>query len=191
MSPPLCVLIWWTDFREIRGYTWNVKSCYFIEPVSDDYCSVGPPDSWEWRCNNKNHSSQWHIIVASFNLCNLLPKTHCCITFPSLHFVTLSLSKMFPCQNSICISYVADLSHLQYAQQGNIFRHLGSVVYFVLFLCFLYYSLYSRDLISQSYKVTGKINNWLGKAIPVQAWTHPKGSRRLRLPDFKTVSTWM
>jgi hypothetical protein len=76
---------------------------------------------------------------------------------------------MFPCQNSICISYVADLSHLQYAQQGNIFRHLGSVVYFVLFLCFLYYSLYSRDLISQSYKVTGKINNWLGKAIPVQA----------------------
>jgi len=28
-----------------------------------------------------------------------------------------------------------------------------------------------------------------GKAIPLQAWTGPKGSRRLRLPDFKTIST--
>ena len=28
-----------------------------------------------------------------------------------------------------------------------------------------------------------------GKAIPLQAWTGPEGSRRLRLPDFKTVDT--
>ena len=28
-----------------------------------------------------------------------------------------------------------------------------------------------------------------GKAILVQAWTDPEGSRRLRLPDFKTFST--
>jgi hypothetical protein len=28
-----------------------------------------------------------------------------------------------------------------------------------------------------------------GKAIPLQAWTNPKGSRRLRLPDFKTIGT--
>jgi len=28
-----------------------------------------------------------------------------------------------------------------------------------------------------------------GTAIPVQAWPGPNGSRRLRLPDFKTVST--
>jgi len=27
------------------------------------------------------------------------------------------------------------------------------------------------------------------KAIPVQAWTAHEGSRRLRLPDFKTVGT--
>jgi len=26
-----------------------------------------------------------------------------------------------------------------------------------------------------------------GKAIPLEAWTGPEGSRRLRLPDFKTV----
>jgi len=29
-----------------------------------------------------------------------------------------------------------------------------------------------------------------GKAIPLQAWTTPEGSKRLRLPDFKTVGTW-
>jgi len=28
-----------------------------------------------------------------------------------------------------------------------------------------------------------------GKAIPLQAWTDPEGSRRLRLPDFQTVGT--
>jgi hypothetical protein len=31
-----------------------------------------------------------------------------------------------------------------------------------------------------------KIN---GKAIPLQAWTGPEGSRRLRFPDFKTIGT--
>jgi len=29
-----------------------------------------------------------------------------------------------------------------------------------------------------------------GKAITLQAWMGPEGSRRLRLPDFMTVSTW-
>ena len=28
-----------------------------------------------------------------------------------------------------------------------------------------------------------------GKAIPLQAWAGPEGSRRLRLPDFKTIGT--
>jgi len=32
-------------------------------------------------------------------------------------------------------------------------------------------------------------NKGKGKAIPLQAWTGPEGSRRLRLPDFKTVGT--
>jgi hypothetical protein len=30
-----------------------------------------------------------------------------------------------------------------------------------------------------------------GKAIPLQALTGPEGSRRLRLPDFKTIGTRM
>ena len=29
-----------------------------------------------------------------------------------------------------------------------------------------------------------------GKAVALQAWTGLEGSRRLRLPDFKTVDTW-
>jgi len=29
-----------------------------------------------------------------------------------------------------------------------------------------------------------------GRAIPLQAWAGPEGSRRLRLPDSKTISTW-
>ena len=28
-----------------------------------------------------------------------------------------------------------------------------------------------------------------GKAIPLQGWTGPEGSRSLRLPDFKTIGT--
>jgi len=28
-----------------------------------------------------------------------------------------------------------------------------------------------------------------GKAIPLQAWTGPEGSKRLRLPDFKKIRT--
>jgi len=27
------------------------------------------------------------------------------------------------------------------------------------------------------------------KAIPLQAWAGPEGSRRMRLPDFKTIGT--
>ena len=29
----------------------------------------------------------------------------------------------------------------------------------------------------------------VSKAIPLQAWTGPQGTRRLRLPDFKTIGT--
>jgi len=28
-----------------------------------------------------------------------------------------------------------------------------------------------------------------GKAIPLQAWTDPDGSRRVRLPDVQTIGT--
>ena len=33
------------------------------------------------------------------------------------------------------------------------------------------------------------MHTYKGKAIPLQAWTDPEGSRRLRVPDFKTIGT--
>jgi len=32
-------------------------------------------------------------------------------------------------------------------------------------------------------------NGIKAKAIPLQAWTGPEGTRRLRFPDFKTIGT--
>jgi hypothetical protein len=32
--------------------------------------------------------------------------------------------------------------------------------------------------------------NVAARAIPLQAWTGPEGSRNLTLPDFKTIGTW-
>ena len=42
--------------------------------------------------------------------------------------------------------------------------------------------------------VKGEISEFIsslgkGKTIPLQAWTGPEGTRRLRLPDFKTIGT--
>jgi hypothetical protein len=47
------------------------------------------------------------------------------------------------------------------------------------YYCYYYYYITTCEGISK-----GK-----GKAIPLQAWTGPVGSRRLRLPDFKTIAT--
>ena len=33
------------------------------------------------------------------------------------------------------------------------------------------------------------INGYKGKAIPLQAWTGPEGSRKLRLTNVKTIGT--
>jgi hypothetical protein len=41
----------------------------------------------------------------------------------------------------------------------------------------------------QSNRMTGKGKGKKGIAIQLQALTDPEGSRRLRLPDFKTIGT--
>jgi hypothetical protein len=53
-----------------------------------------------------------------------------------------------------------------------------------------------NDVTTPSSATTAKISAFLyfmvkdkGKAIPLQAWTGPEGSRRLRLRDFKTIGT--
>ena len=37
-------------------------------------------------------------------------------------------------------------------------------------------------------KKIGGIYNSKGKAVPLQAWSGPEGSRKLRLPDFMTTA---
>ena len=44
----------------------------------------------------------------------------------------------------------------------------------------------SARYVQYTYNVNGKGK---GKAVPLQAWTGLEGSRRLRLPDFKTIGT--
>jgi hypothetical protein len=41
-----------------------------------------------------------------------------------------------------------------------------------------------KDLTLRNHRVKRE-----GKAIPLQAWTGPEGSRRVRLPDSKTIGT--
>jgi len=36
---------------------------------------------------------------------------------------------------------------------------------------------------------SAEVKHGKSEAIPLQTWAGPEGSRRLRLPDFKTVST--
>jgi len=42
----------------------------------------------------------------------------------------------------------------------------------------------------RKYEATSILCKKKGKAIPLQAWTGPEGSRRFRLPDFKKIGTW-
>ena len=43
--------------------------------------------------------------------------------------------------------------------------------------------------IHRTTQITTEQHKGKGKAIPLQAWTGREGSRRLRLPDFKTIGT--
>ena len=47
-----------------------------------------------------------------------------------------------------------------------------------------------RKETNDNYSLVKEINKYCkGNAIPLHAWTGPEGSRRLRLPDCKTVAT--
>jgi hypothetical protein len=46
-----------------------------------------------------------------------------------------------------------------------------------------------QDFITQVVVISRITDNGKGKAIPLQAWTGPEGSKRLRLPDFKAIGT--
>ena len=62
-------------------------------------------------------------------------------------------------------------------------------IYFRLLLC---YKINKMAFSFRIYQTTRrKVNfQYKDKAIQLQNWTVPEGSRRLRLPDFKTIGTW-
>jgi len=57
-----------------------------------------------------------------------------------------------------------------------------NLLYFQIVIPFIFQIIYKTQ------NVIGK-GKGKGKAIPLQVWTVPEGSRRLRLPDFKTIDT--
>jgi len=71
-----------------------------------------------------------------------------------------------PEKNHIYSAYnVADILYLQFVLHAMLFCTLNNIITIII-------------------KGKGK-----GKAIPLQAWTGAEVSRRLRLPDFKTIGT--
>jgi len=47
----------------------------------------------------------------------------------------------------------------------------------------------SYSTLTGQHKCVTFLGNGKCKAIPLQAWTGPEGSRKMRLPDFKTIGT--
>jgi hypothetical protein len=64
--------------------------------------------------------------------------------------------------------------------QKRLLYHLSYIPIQTQSLTFSYGNLSSVVTLSKAKK---------GKAIPLLAWTGPEGSRRFRLPDFKTIGT--
>jgi len=57
-------------------------------------------------------------------------------------------------------------------------KAVGNIALWACTGCFVYFTF-----------IYGLFTMGKGKTIPLQAWTGPEASRRLRLPDFKTVGT--
>ena len=53
----------------------------------------------------------------------------------------------------------------------------------------IYYAIIIIIITDNSFYSNDKFTTYKDKEIPVQAWTSPEGSKRLRLPDYKTVGT--
>jgi len=52
----------------------------------------------------------------------------------------------------------------------------------------MYYRWNSCTVISGTYHVESSTVKGKGKVVPLQAWSGPEGSRKLRFPDFMTTA---
>ena len=78
------------------------------------------------------------------------------------------------CHWTVQREVIVDFSLQQWLREGTTMLHYTYIAC-LFFLIFVLETL--------------PVNKGKGKAIPLQAWVDPAGSRRLRLPDFKTVGT--
>jgi len=65
----------------------------------------------------------------------------------------------------------------------------SNIISFLLFSSAFHLPFQKLKSFGLSCLLTNAMNVHKRKAIPLQAWTGPEGSRSLRLPDFKTIST--
>ena len=90
----------------------------------------------------------------------------------------------------VCISY----NGLHSTRPSNVERADKFTAHFhEVWLSLNQFSRKSRWLLYSTQHITELIDYQLhatGKAIPLQAWTDPEGSRRFRLTHFRTFSTW-
>ena len=70
------------------------------------------------------------------------------------------------------------------------FCERSSVLCYTYMVCLVSSELLQLNNWKQEYLLSSALLPHKGKAIPLQAWTGREGSRRLRLPDFKTIGTW-
>jgi len=66
---------------------------------------------------------------------------------------------------------------------------IGMIVFQVAEISTLQKLVFYKPKLEKSQVFILKYNKCKGKAIPLQAWTILETSRRLRLPEFKTIST--
>jgi len=84
----------------------------------------------------------------------------------------------------------AALDHINCTVGSNLLRRITSVNmpnYFKLKKLTLLHTP-SFYIIFKETDAKGKVKG-KGNAVPLQAWTRPEGSRRLRLPDFNAIGT--
>jgi hypothetical protein len=56
------------------------------------------------------------------------------------------------------------------------------------FPCLYYYSNVTDSVFCNCYKFKNQLSYLIRKAVPLQAWSGPEGSRKLRFPDFMTTA---
>ena len=101
------------------------------------------------------------------------------------------------CRHHLLECIMRDPINYGYFISATFVTSLNCTVLLCLYHCCLYSLSFPFHVVSLSHSSfyslslllfrSTEISRGKGKAIPVQAWTGPEGSRRLRLPDYMTL----